>query len=550
MTACTPQTVIAAALATLGWVGALPAQSGRAPTSIVIVTGLDAPVPIPTLMEGPQSILSNFEVADHLFLRLAELGPTLTTAGDAGFVPRLARSWNRRDSVTLVFDLDSRARWHDGVPVTSRDLLFTWARARNPDIAPKLATQVRYIAAVSAEGDHRVVFKFTHPYPEQLYDATFHVAPLPSHLLKSIPPEKLAQSAFVSHPIGNGPFRWVRHEPGRFIELAANPTFFLGRPQIQRVIIRMAPDPDARINLLLSGEADAMDYIPPPLSNVARVGADPNVRLVPVPSPTLGYLLFNQRDPRDTSRPHPILADADVRRAITLALDRRLIVRAVLGNYGEIPYGPASLLLWIRHGAPAPLAMNREQARRLLAGRGWADSDGDGVLDRKGTPLGLTLSVPNSSGVRRQMSLLVQEQLRQVGIRIELRQLEFAVFSERRTAGNFDIDFPASIQDPSPSGLTQSWSCSGVSNVAHFCDPQVDSLLDRAILTVGDPRQAWHAVLRRIEEDAPAAFLYTVANVYAVNRRFSDVVIRPESSWISLWRWNIGSTAQRRPAGY
>jgi peptide/nickel transport system substrate-binding protein len=544
------RTVVAALSTTFVWVNSLPAQGGRDRTSIVIVVGHDAPVPIPTLMEGPQSQVANFEIADHLFLRLAGLGPTLTTAGDAGFVPLLARSWTRRDSVTLAFDLDPRARWHDGVPVTSRDVLFTYERARNPDIVPKLAEKLRHIAAVSAEGDGRVVFRFTHVYAEQLYDATFHVAPLPAHLLAAMPPRDLAQSAFVSHPVGNGPYRWVRRQPGQFIELGANPRFFLGRPQVERVIVRVASDPDARINLLLSGEVDAMDNIPPPLSNIARVAADPDVRFVPVPSPNIGYLLYNQRDPRDTSRPHPILADIDVRRAITLALDRRVIVRAVLGNYGEIPFGPASSLLWIRHGAPAPAPMDREQARRLLAGRGWSDTDGDGVLDRRGQRLALTLLLPNTSGIRRQMALLAQEQLRQVGIQIELRQVEFPFWLELRSAGNFDIDFSSASQDPSPSGLTQSWSCAGSSNVAHFCDRQSDSLLEHAILTQGDSRPAWHAVLRRIEENAPAAFLYMAANVFAVNRRFSEVTIRPESSWISLWRWTIGATAQQRPAGY
>ena len=84
----------------------------------MIVTGGEPSMPIPTLMEGARSNLANFEVADHLFLRLANLGPGLVTAGDLGFVPMLARSWSRRDSVTLVFELDPRARWHDGAPVT------------------------------------------------------------------------------------------------------------------------------------------------------------------------------------------------------------------------------------------------------------------------------------------------------------------------------------------------------------------------------------------------------------------------------------------------
>src|SRR6202047_1827969 len=112
------RTAIVAALATFPVAHPLSAQSapGRA-ASIVIVTGQQPTLPIPTLMEGAASTLGNMELADQLFLRLAELGPTLLTAGDRNFVPLLARSWIRRDSVTLVFDLDPRARWQDGVPV-------------------------------------------------------------------------------------------------------------------------------------------------------------------------------------------------------------------------------------------------------------------------------------------------------------------------------------------------------------------------------------------------------------------------------------------------
>jgi peptide/nickel transport system substrate-binding protein len=518
------------------------AQSNQdAGSSITIVTGQLATLPIPTLMEGAAANVANFEMADQLFLRLAGLSPTLLTAGDRNFVPLLARSWTRIDSVTLAFDLDPRARWQDGVPVTARDVVFTFGRARNRAIAPKLAELLRHITSVTAEGERRVLFRFSHAYPEQVYDATFHVAPLPAHLLDSIPPTELGRSQFATHPIGSGPYRLVRTVPGQFAELIANPDFFLGRPKIQRVIIRLAADPDARVNLLLSGEADATDNIPPPLDNQRRVAADSNLRLVPVPSPTVGFLLFNQRDPKDSSRAHPILGDLRVRRAITLGLDRRLLVRAVFGSFGEVPYGPVSPVLWIRHRSPRPEQADPAEARRLLGAAGWRDTDGDGTLDRNGSPLRLTLILPNTSGIRRQMSLLIQEQLRQIGIALDIQQMEGPVWNERRTAGKFDIDFTAITQDPSPSGMTQSWMCSGGGNVAHYCNRAVDSLMESAVLGLQDPGALWVAALRRIEADAPATFLYAPTYVYAVSRRFRNVVITPESSWLRLREWSVGA---------
>jgi peptide/nickel transport system substrate-binding protein len=540
VTRWTPRTAIVVAVAMLPPVAPVGAQTtSEARTSIVIVTGQQPTLPIPTLMEGAAGNVANMELADQLFVRLAELGPTLITAGDRNLVPLLARSWTRRDSVTLAFDLDPRARWQDGVPVTARDVVFTFGRAKNPSIAPRLTELLRKIASVREEGERRVVFRFTHRYAEQLYDASFHVAPLPAHLLDSIPPDALARSSFVARPIGNGPYRLVRSVPGQFVELAANDAFFLGKPKVERVIIRTAADPQARVNLLLGGQADATENVPPPLDNLRRIAADPTLRLVPVPSPTVGFLLFNQRDPHNRSQPHPILADLRVRRAITLGLDRGLMVRAVFGSHGEVPYGPVSPILWIRHGAPKPERQNVAQARRLLAEAGWRDSDGDGTLDQNGRPLALSLSLPNTSGIRRQMALLVQEQLRQIGIKIELQQFEFPVWNERRTEGDFDIDFTATSQDPSPSGLTQAWTCSGGSNVAKYCDPRVDSMIERAVLGRGNPEKAWVAALRQIEADAPATFLYAPTYVYAVKRRFRNVRLSPVSSWLLLREWSV-----------
>jgi peptide/nickel transport system substrate-binding protein len=545
-----PRIGILMVLAALSPLQALVGQSAQdAASSITIVTGQLATLPIPTLMEGAAGNVANFELADQLFLRLAGLSPTLLTTGDRDFVPLLARSWTRIDSVTLAFDLDPRARWQDGVPVTSRDVVFTFARARDRQVAPKLADLLRHVSSVMAEGERRVIFRFSHSYPEQLYDATFHVAPLPSHLLESIPATELGRSSFVTHPVGSGPYRFVRAVPGQFVELTANHDFFLGRPRIERVIIRLAADPDARVNLLLSGDADATDNIPPPLDNQRRVAADPNLRLVPVPSPTVGFLLFNQRDPRDSARPHPILSDIRVRRAITLGLDRRLLVRAIFGSYGEVPYGPVSPLLWIRHRSPRAEQANPVESRRLLLAAGWRDTDGDGILDRSGTPLSLTLMLPNTSGIRRQMSLLIQEQLRQIGMRIEVQQLEGPLWNERRAAGKFDIDFTALTQDPSPSGMTQSWTCSGGGNVAHYCNPAVDSLIEGAVLGRRDPGELWVAALRRIEADAPATFLYAPTYVYAVNRRFQNVAITPESSWLLLRNWSVGPPARASSNG-
>jgi ABC-type oligopeptide transport system substrate-binding subunit len=124
---------------------------------------------------------------------------------------------------------------------------------------------------------------------------------------------------------------------------------------------------------------------------------------------------------------------------------------------------------------------------------------------------------------------------------VTLRASDFPTWNSRRQQHDFDIDASSSGLDPSPSGLMQSWSCLGLDgfNVGAACDPVVDSLMERAIAARGDPRPLWHAAIRRIESDAPAAFLYSLTNAFVVHRRFEHVNIRPDGWWAALGEWTV-----------
>ncbi len=503
--------------------------------SLVIVMGAEAVSPVPTLINYSQA---NQDVADQLFLRLVRPGPGLQTAGDTGFIPELARKWTRRDSLTVEFELDPRARWHDGTPVTARDVVFTINRTLEPDVDPQRATLLRYLKAVAAEGDRRVRFRFSRYYPEQIYDASFHVQPLPAHLVEGISAKDFPTSDFISGPVGNGPYRWVRREPGQLVELRANETFFLGRPKIARVVFRTATDAQARINMLLTGEADATETVFP-LTTLERVRSNTDLQLVPFKSLAFGYLLFNQTDYPDRGRPHPILGDPAVRRAFAMAVDRKTVNRALFGSYAALPPGPVSQALWLWDPSIRGVRFDSAGARKLLAARGWIDRDGDGVLDKAGRPLVLKINVPTSSQVRTPIALQVQQQLRRIGVKLELIEVDIAVLGERRRSGNFDIEFSSVTQDPSPSGLMQSWSCVGGTNVGKWCNRQVDSLFEQAIFARSNPRPIWRRAIETLNDDAPAVFIYALTQVAAVHRRFENAAIRPESHWIDIRHWSV-----------
>jgi peptide/nickel transport system substrate-binding protein len=513
------------------------AQGATRQETVVIVGGQEPVTPIPTLFNNNTT---NQIVSDLLFLPLARLGPDLVTSGDKGFTPVLARSWTRPDSLTLIFEIDSRARWQDGVPVTARDAALALNLARDSVSNPQLALVLRHVASATAADDRHLVVRFTEAYDEQLYDAVYHVSPLPAHLVDTIPRGALAQSAFASAPVGNGPFTWGRRVAGQQLELNPNDQFFLGKPGPRRVLLLTVRDPEAQVNLLLSGSADVLPA-PGTIATISRVTADTGVHVYPLPTFTVSYLSFNQRDPADLARPHPILSDPDVRAAIVMALDRRAIVQATFGAWAAVPEGPVPQLSWIRDPAFRPAPADPAGARALLRARGWIDSDGDGILDKDGKPLALALNYPVQHAARGQMAVQVQEQLRQVGIRIDVIRLDGSVWIERRNAGNFDLDFAQATMDPSPAGLVQSWSCAGRggANKAYYCDPKVDSLLAQALRAPRKEALAlYRQAVRTIVADAPAVFISAPTTPMAVANRIRHVELVPVAPWSALWRWS------------
>jgi peptide/nickel transport system substrate-binding protein len=527
----------------LSAVPAALAQS-RGPDTGTLVVGLpsDPASPVPTLWSGETA---NRETSDLLFLRLADLGPQVITGDEKKFVPRLARSWTRRDSLTLVFDLDPRARWHDGQPVVANDVVFALERARNPKTSGGNDGYLRRVASVTAESPSRVVVRYKQAYAEQMYDVVFQVPPLPSHLLASLNPDSLATSSFVANPVGNGPYRFVRRVPGQRVELAADPNFFLGKPKIDRVLFLVVTSPEARTNMLRAGEVDAIDNIYT-LPDPQQVNALADYRYFPSPGAGLLYISFNQRSRSDSTQPHPILSDPVVRHALVLAVDRERLAQATYGPFTHAPSAPLSSFVARGAEPPAPIPYDPAEAKKLLASRGWKDSNGDGVLDRDGMPLALSVMVPGSSAPRKLIAAQVQETYRLLGITLNIEVLDRPVMTERRNTGLFDLEFWAANQDPTPTGLATSWSCHSARsyNTIRYCNPVVDSLVTRATLSIKPVPELWREAVRRISLDYPAIFVAAPVATTAIHKRYEHVSLRPESMWGDVWRWSVKPGAQ------
>jgi len=501
--------------------------------------------PVPTLWHNDQT---SREISDLLFLHLADADASYRLTDERAWQPRLARSWVRRDSLTLVFDLDPRATWADGAPVIAADVVLALDRARDPKYGEADATLLRRVREVVAEDTRRVVIRFSEPYAEQFYDVVYHAPPLPSHLVASIPADSLVGSPFARNPVGNGPYRLTRWEAGQQLRLEARPDFYLGRPGIRSVVFLVASAAETRANLLLSGEADAVDNALA-LPNSDRLTNNPALVQYPTPGLNLNYAILNYRNPADTSQPNAILSDVRVRQALILGSNRVAMARATYGPFTGAPGAPVSLLLGRGLNPPAPPPYDPAAARRMLAEAGWVDRNGDGVVEKDGRPLQLRVMVPAPVAARVRMATEMQESWRRIGIDARLEVVEGPTFTARMRAGEFDIMLHGVGQDPTPSGLVQSWTCAGTgSNFGHYCDPRVDSLLFVAGRSGRNAGRTYDEALRRIAADAPAIFLAAQVTGVMVNRRFTQVRIRPESLWADVWRWAVrtGQARDRR----
>lgn len=471
-------------------------------------------------------------VTERLFPRLADLTVALNTVDDSGFVPVVARRWERRDPLTLVFELDPRARWQDGRPITADDVVFTFDVYTDPLTASPYRVNLAPVAGVVREDAQRVAVRFHRAYPEQLYDATAHLRLLPKHLLDTIPRERLAASSFARDPVGAGPFRFVHWEPGAELVVEADTTWFLGRPHLDRIVWRILPDVSAAVTALLAGDADAMETIPQ-RDELERVRAVADLRLVPYPSPFIGGLAFNLR--------RPLFADRALRHALALALDRTTLVRSVFGDNAEVPASALTRMVWAAPADLPQLPFDTAAAARALDSLGWRHAAGSPWRSRGGRRLAFGLLVPTTSRVRQQAAVLLQEQWRRVGADVRIEALDFPTFDRRGREGDFDVVFFSRTLDPTPAMLAQFWQSGAADNVGAYASARFDSLLAAAAAapTRDEALPRYRAALARLADDVPAIQLYSPNNAAAVHRRFADVTIRPDSWLATVATWRV-----------
>ena len=501
------------------------------------------PGDVGTLMPLLVATQADREITDLLFDRLAEIGDEMSTIGDKGFTPRLAESWQwAPDSLSIAFRLHPKARWHDGRPVRASDVRYSVALVKDPAFGAPASPLIGNIDSVSVKDSLTAVAWFKKHTPEQFYDLVYQVVIVPEHILGNTPAAQLKSADVARRGIGSGRFRLAAWQPGQRIELIADTANYRGRAKLDRVVYAVSPDFNAAAARFFSGEADMFEQLRP--EQIAKVQGDSQRRLVRYPSFQYAYLAFNLVDPKQTSQPHPIFADRAVRRALTMAVDRRAMLTNVFGTLASPLYGPFPSTVAVADTGLPQIPYDTAKARALLDSAGWTVG-ADGVRTKGGRRLEFGISTPNSSATRHQYAVLLQEAFRRVGASARLDETDFAAYAAKQGTHGFDTEIAVYVTDPSPSGFKQSWTSAGIakdgSNFPSYSNPVVDALLDSAATAFDPARTRSHArrAFEIIIDDAPGIWLYQPPTVAGLHKRIRTATMRPDGYWSHMADWWI-----------
>jgi peptide/nickel transport system substrate-binding protein len=509
-----------------GQVTATPQRGGTA-----VVSWIAAPTGVNELTTQGTAITT--EIIRQLFLHLVEEQPDFEVHPPT-MSPQLARSFEwSPDHKVLTFHLREEAVWSDGVPVTADDVRFTWQAHVDPDVAWSSAFMKEHITDAEVVDPHTVRFHFTHAYAKQILDVNEGVI-LPKHAWGKIPFAKWRESTdwFVRNLVVDGPYKVASWQPQQDVVLVRNERYWRkDRPYLDKVVVRNTPDAASQMTQLFSGDTDFVPQVQP--GDIARIKADPRLDVISYWFRLFVGVIWNQRE--------PLFADAEVRRALTLAIDRQTIVDTVYpGGLGRVAVSPIVQSVWAFDKTLKPLPYDPAEARRILESRGWKDTDGDGVLDKGGKPFSFVLLSNAGNQQRIDAAVMIQDQLKKAGIRVEPRVVEFNSMISQAVEGKFDAMVFGFAMDTSLDLTAQFGSHSTEEgNFGAYNSPEFDRLMVEAMSKpdIQDAKPILDRIQQLIHRDQPLTFLWESQRLSAVNRRLHDVKPTVLFSLFNLEDW-------------
>ncbi|HWR43746.1 peptide ABC transporter substrate-binding protein [Sporomusa sp.] len=487
-------------------------------------------------------LLATAEVGKLVFSGLVLTGDKGEWLPDLAIdVPTTANGGVTPDGLTVTYRLRQDVTWHDGTPFTAEDVKFTWQLIMNRKVNIVSRDGYDRISTIDTPDKHTVVVKFREYYAPYL---TLFTTILPKHKLENA--GDINKAPFNRAPVGTGPFKFKEWQIAEAIIFEANQTYFRGKPVLDSIVYKIIPDSNILLTQLKSGELDIVSNIG--FSYLEQVKAIGGVRTVITPTMIWEHMDFNLDN--------TLFQDVRVRKAIATAIDRQAIVVNVLKGAASPAYGDQSPLSWAYNPMQQPPARDVNAARDLLAQAGW-QLGADGIMTKENKKLAFSLTIPTGNKLREQTAQKIAEQLKEVGILVEVRPSDAPLFfSDILKNRRFETAIYAWVAGVDPDNLNL-WHSRKIPSRANAYDgqnypgwrnPEVDRLIELGVRTVDVTarKDIYFRIQDLLREDCPVVPLYFRGNIDAVKTMVANYQPNPTPSgnlW-NAWQWGFASAAK------
>lgn len=455
---------------------------------------------------------ASHEIADLIFVAPLRYNKDLQPE------PWAAERWEMsEDGCRMQFTLRKGILWEDGVELTAEDMAFTYKLVINPATASPYAED--FLRVKEFKVLDRYTFEVTYDKFFARSVASWMSAILPKHILEG---QDIRNTPFARKPIGAGPYRLKQWQAGSSITLSASPTYFMGEPFVSEIVYRIIPDTATMFMETRAGRIDVMNLDPLQyLRQTISPWWESQYAKYKYLASVYIFLGFNMQ--------HPYFGDVRVRKAISLAINRDDLVKGVLLGEGVAAFGPFKPGSWAYHPKLAPVIQNLQQAKALLTSAGWEDRDGDGILDKDNKPFSFTILTNQGNEQRILTATLIQNQLKSIGIDVQIRTVEWAAFiREFVDKGRFDAVILGwtIAQDPD---IYQVWHSSQARerglNFTRYVNAELDTMLEtaRSLPDQEKRRQIYWQVQELMDREQPYCFLFVPYALPVVQRRFQGI---------------------------
>jgi peptide/nickel transport system substrate-binding protein len=425
--------------------------------------------------------------------------------------PGLADRWDVPDPLTYVFHLHRGVTFHDGRPLTSRDVKWTFDSLLEGKIRSTKAAAYRFVDHVDAPDDFTVVFHLKEPNATLLWNLSEGASGI-------VPYGSLDE--ITGKPIGSGPFKFVSAEQDKEIVVERNDNYWGAKARLARVRFAVVPDATTRALELRKGSADAAINALTS-DTIVALEREPNLQIERAPGTVLSYLAFNLRD--------PLLHDVRVRQAIAYAIDRGPLLKYIWRGFAQPALSVLPPQSWAYNADVAAYPHDPEKARQML--------DAAGHQARDGVRFHLTMKTSTEESTRL-LAAVLQQQLRDVGIALDIRTFEFATFFADVTSGAFQVyslRWIGGNQDPDIFELcfhSNRFPPKGA-NRGFYSNPRVDQLIDEARReTDQNARKRLYAEVQEVlAQDEPYINLWYFDNVLVHTRRVRNLTLNPSGNY-------------------